>query len=292
MQKKILIIGLGKMGMSHLKSFINKNVLIYIFDKNKDIKKKVNKNLYKNIIFLNSLSELEDNINFCIISTESIPRYKILTYLIENKRIKKFLLEKFIFNKEHQFLDLIKNKNLKNKIYINLWGKFLFDNLKKILPLRFSNINIFINKGHLLSNLTHFINFLFYFKLNLKIKNNNLIYYNIKNSNYHEAKGLLNLSSGKKNVKIKTKKIDDIFLIDIFDRKNHGSIILKKNLKIYFYKNKKRIKVLDFPLAFKQTHSIYRSKKKIVPKLNDVIAETLFIYKLLKQKSKRQINIR
>ena len=139
MKKNILIIGCGKMGLSHLKSFVNKpNLNIYIFDKNKTNFDFISNN---NIYVLKNLRSLP-KINFCIISTDSKPRFKILKQILEQKKIKIFLIEKFIFQKVSQYEFLSKNYYTKN-IYVNVWGKFIYFKIKKWLK-KFSSYDISI----------------------------------------------------------------------------------------------------------------------------------------------------
>ena len=96
----ILIIGCGKMGSSHISSFLDKpKVNLYLYDKFKSKLKKY-KN-YKNINILDNIN-LKIKFNFCIVSTNSKERFKIFKKLASQKKIEIFLLEKFMFlNKRH-----------------------------------------------------------------------------------------------------------------------------------------------------------------------------------------------
>lgn len=106
MLKKILIIGCGKMGISHLTSFLSKTgYKISIIDKSNvltNLKKKYKKD---NILFL---SKIPKNLSydFAIISTGSIERFAVTCRLLKYNKVRKLLLEKFIFQKKKIFMNL------------------------------------------------------------------------------------------------------------------------------------------------------------------------------------------
>ncbi len=101
MQKKkvnILIVGCGKMGSSHIKSFLDKsccNLLLYDNDKTK-LK---NYESLKNIEILKNI-KLKKRIKLCILSTPSKTRFNLFKKLYRQKKIEIFLLEKFMFLKK------------------------------------------------------------------------------------------------------------------------------------------------------------------------------------------------
>jgi predicted dehydrogenase len=113
--KKILIIGLGKIGLNHLKAAekFKKKIDIYVFDK-----KLTNKNFGSKKI--NLIKNLNNNHSYdlVIISTNSSERFRLFLKLIKNSNGKNILFEKIVFFKIQQFLKTFKILK-KNKI--NVW---------------------------------------------------------------------------------------------------------------------------------------------------------------------------
>lgn len=272
----ILIIGCGKMGKSHIKSFISKkNVNLFLYDKNQD--QLIEYKKYKNIKILKTL-RLTIKINFCIISTNSKERFKVFKNLAIQKKVDIFLLEKFMFLKKNNYLYAQKKCDLKN-IYNNVWGKFMYEQVKKYNLMQFNDVKIFINKGHLLTNLIHFMNFFSYYQRFKKVSKFQLK--PIKNHNHDEFKGNIVLDYTNQRVLIRTKKITNNFEILFYskDKKKVFKIILKNNLKLYFYLNHKLLKVTKFPLASFFSYKIFK-KNSLVPNFNEILDDNLNVIEI------------
>lgn len=156
MKKNILIVGCGKMGLSHIKSFINKDdISLYLYDKSKI--KLENYKKIKNIQILQNL-KLKTRFHFCIISTNCKQRFSLYKKLALQKKIKIFLLEKFMFLFKRNYIFVNNHFDVK-KIYNNVWGKYLYKEVFKFNIKSYHRVKIFIEEGHLLSNLIHFMNF-------------------------------------------------------------------------------------------------------------------------------------
>ena len=123
--KKIILIGLGRMGLAHLKSFLNKpisNLKFYLVDSDTNRLKILSKLIGKreNFKLLKDIPKNE-KFDFAIISTLPKPRFNISKELLENNNVKYLLLEKFIFNKISEykkFNQIIKRKS--TKVFVNI----------------------------------------------------------------------------------------------------------------------------------------------------------------------------
>ena len=290
MKKNILIVGCGKMGLSHFKSFADKkNLNIYLYDKKI---KNLNFLSSQRIFVLKNLNSIP-KISLCILSTDCIPRFKILKKLLKKKKIKTFLIEKFIFEKESQFNFFSKHFETKN-IYVNVWGKFIYHNIKKWLK-KSSNyqIKIYIQKGIMLTNLIHFLNFISYivkFK-NYSKKNLKLINSNFKK--YKELTGSISLIGGQNTVLIKTKNLKNIFEIDILEinKKLSIKIILDKDLNLNYFKNNILRMKHRFPLASFHSYEIFK-KPLLAPKYDNLEEISINLLKFLKKTFNREVSIR
>lgn len=290
MKKKnnILIVGCGKMGSAHIKSFLNKdNINLYLYDKSK-IKLNSFKKI-KNIHLLSSL-KLKANFHFCIISTNSKQRFSVFKKLMLQKKIEIFLLEKFMFLVKKHHIN-VKNYFDVKKIYNNVWGKYLYKEASIFNLKSYHRVRIFIEEGHLLTNLIHFMNFFSYYQKYLKIFNSNLKL--IKFKKQDELKGNLILQYSKQKVIYQTKKINNIFEMhfNTNNQKKSLKIILKKNLNLFFYENSKLLKIAKFPLASFFSYKIFK-KNSLVPSFNEILDDNLNIIDLIKTLSKKKIIIR
>ena len=255
MKKKIFIIGVGPMGKSHAKAFLNKKDFeLHLYDKLKinnglKVKKKLPKNM---------------KIDYLILSTGSIERFKVSNFLINNNKIKMILFEKFVFHKIDEFINISK-KLLKNKIksYVNIWGRRIKLKIfgKKIYKKNIK-ITVTVKEGSLLTNLIHFLNFSNelvdeYFKFNKK--NINLRKIMSSHNFYDEVKGSVKLETLNKNkLIIKSGKNVSSFKISIKSAQDNF-LILILNAKIFVYKNSILYKKFEFPYAFKTSDKDYKS---------------------------------
>lgn len=293
MQKKkvnILIVGCGKMGSSHIKSFLDKsccNLLLYDNDKTK-LK---NYESLKNIEILKNI-KLKKRIKLCILSTPSKTRFNLFKKLYRQKKIEIFLLEKFMFLKKKNY-DYVKQNYKINKIFNNVWGKYLFK-LSQNYNLKFyDKVEIKIQKGHMLTNLIHFMNFFSYYQKFIKLNKFELQPFN--KAQYDEYSGKIYLEYSLQKVKIQTSKIKNIFEISFSKSRNKKKfkIILKKNLKLYFFLNNNVSNVLEFPLASFFSYKFF-IKNNLVPNFREILNDNLNVISITKgfNNKKKIINIR
>lgn len=293
MQKKkvnILIVGCGKMGSSHIKSFLDKsccNLLLY----DNDNTKLKNYESLKNIEILKNI-KLKKRIKLCILSTPSKTRFNLFKKLYRQKKIEIFLLEKFMFLKKKNY-DYVKQNYKINKIFNNVWGKYLFK-LSQNYNLKFyDKVEIKIQKGHMLTNLIHFMNFFSYYQKFIKLNKFELQPFN--KAQYDEYSGKIYLEYSLQKVKIQTSKIKNIFEISFSKSRNKKKfkIILKKNLKLYFFLNNNVSNVLEFPLASFFSYKFF-IKNNLVPNFREILNDNLNVISITKgfNNKKKIINIR
>ena len=262
--KKILIVGLGPMGIAHLKSFQSKSSKYQIFLSDLNMNKIAGKNLrlFKKFKNLSINDNLPKNLKFdvVIISTNSKERYLVIREIFNHNKVKNLFLEKFIFpniKDFNLFKKLIKKKKIKN-IFVNTWGDYLIRKLNIVNFLkRKKNLKIIINinKGDMLTNLIHYFDMidclLFGNKFYLINKNIKLI--RSKRKGYNEIEGSLSIRQGT----------NTIFLNSKFKKKFSTMEIIGSNLNYFIeidnlgycnlYEQKKIIKRIPFPFASKKT---------------------------------------
>ena len=263
-QIKILIIGLGNMGLSHLKAFSHKKFIIDICDKDKPKTVsflKSNKLLLKNINVLDKIPNSKKYF-LTICSTKSFERFKLVKKFLNTNKTKFLLLEKFCFFSIADFKNF--NKHLKNKTrtFVNSYGYILAN--KVFNRKKFENLKItcHIQEGHLIAGLSHFVHF-FLKCLNksekiLHIKKNiNKKFKSKKDNFYDEIKGDVNFYTNSSELNIKTKKKLNNFM-EIYIQKNNSKIIEKIFLNkenVFVYKNfQKRERRFPFPFSKKTTY--------------------------------------
>jgi hypothetical protein len=252
MNKKIILIGLGSMGLAHLKSFKNeKKYKFFIYDKylkSVQIIKKL-KNIKNEIEILNKLPT-NQKFEYLLICSHSQDRFNIFKKIMSKNKIRFALLEKFVFLKKDNFDQASKYMNPK-KILVNVWGGILFNMLKMSNYKSLHNeIRVVLPEGTLLTNLVHYLYFFSLF-------NNEKIFFekkivkivNSKRKPYHELIGHIILKTKKNTMKLLTRKKMKTF--NILTVKNKKlDVKLKIQLpKILLYPNK----FINFPAAKKIT---------------------------------------
>lgn len=212
-QIKILIIGLGNMGLSHLKAFSHKKFNIYIYDKDKPKTVsflKSNKLLLKNINILDKIPNSKKYF-LTICSTKSFERFKLIKKFLNTNKTKFLLLEKFCFFSITDFKKFNKYLKYKTQTFVNSYGYILAN--KVFNGKKFENLKItcYIQEGHLIAGLSHFVHF-FLKCLNksekiLRIKKHIIKKFKSKKDNfYDEIKGDVNFYTNSSELNIKTKK--------------------------------------------------------------------------------------
>ncbi len=140
----ILVVGFGNMGCRHAQSLLKrkKDDNIFVLETNKEIIE-VNKSRIgdeeNKLVFINAIDDLTCEIDFAIIATSAYPRFEIVKKML-NVGIKKFLLEKVVFQSEMQFDVVIKMLNDYNAVaYCNFVNRY-FPNYQAIKKELLDNI--------------------------------------------------------------------------------------------------------------------------------------------------------
>lgn len=259
--KKILIIGFGNMGLSHFKSFIDKNYIIHIVEKNvstklTDLKK--NK-LFKKKIFLFKEIPKKQKYLLTISSTSSKERFSLIKKFFINNQTKFMLLEKFCFFSISQFNQFKIKFNDKTKTFINSWGYLIAKKSGLRTKLRKFTIVCKIKEGNLLANITHLFHFFNYLnkKDSISVFNhsNTKIIKNIKRPIYDELCTKIQLEDKKKNkLTIETKKkMNDFITFHVLQKspKINFKISVKNDSSIHFYNSGIKKKQIQFPFSSK-----------------------------------------
>ena len=289
----LLIIGFGKIGKSHLKSFYlsKKKYDIFLYDINEINSAAIEKK--KNLKF-HILKKFPKNLKFelCIIATNSLERFKIIKNLIKYNDIKFFIIEKYIFTKTNHYY-LLKNKlyKISNRLFINLWGSILADSLKLKLRSKYPKFQVKVKDGRLITNTIHFLDFFCFFTTR-KLKNLQIYVKKIKNSkrkNYKEISGTIFAENKKGNIMITSEKNINYDSIQIQDGVDIYEIIIAKDKSCFLYKNSQLINKVKFPFAFIKTSEIFerfflkKKKSKIFSNFKSNYLISLQIIKKLKR---------
>ena len=264
--KKILIIGLGNMGLSHLKSFLKKKYIIHIVEKNINIniKNLRNNKLLNKKIFI--FKKIPDNYKYLltISATQSGERHKLLKNFFKSNKTKFLLLEKFCFPTMRQFNAFNNNFSNKTKTFVNSWGYIVAKKIKNKKKLQNFRLVCKVKEGLLSGCITHLFHIYDFLNNNSNIiKLDKKKLYLIKNErriNYDELAGAIEVKDLKQNeMKIETiKNLKNLITINIYqkNKKIHYKIIFKKNNTIKFYEQDGKTKEIRFPFS-KITTSIF-----------------------------------
>ena len=268
MQNKILIIGLGNMGMSHLESFIKKKFIIDIVE-NKNNKKindlKKSKFFHKNITIFSKIPKFQKYL-LTISATQSRERFILIKEFLARNKTKYLLLEKFCFLKLKDFEKFNKNLKKKTKTFVNSWGYILAKKtgLKKLKKF---NITCQIEEGSLLANITHIMHVFAYFnnKINIhKIYETKFkVIKSTRRKTYNEILGTIKIEDINKNTLTITtkKKIKDTMIFTIRQTLPRISykFIIKKNHQVSYYKSNFKFLEIKFPFS-KVTSQLFVKK--------------------------------
>ncbi len=160
---QLLIVGLGNIGKRHLEASLNsKNVSkVYVYDKDKSKLNDMKLIDSKRIIVLDSLNNLNRDINGLILATTSKERFAIFKNLVKKLKLDFAILEKVLFQKISNYIDVVKIVKSDNlRVYVNCPARLMtsYVDLKK--ELENQNIMRFEVKGgnwFMASNSIHFI---------------------------------------------------------------------------------------------------------------------------------------
>ena len=159
--KKIIIIGLGNMGLAHLTAFTKKGgnkKRLFLVEKNKERRKRICKSLKEKKIDYEILKNVPKNkiFDFGVVASKSIERINICKKLIKNNKIKFLFLEKFLFN----FLENITSLKVFNPNLNKNLCKYLGQNIFKKSKFKKSQKKIYFDdilpNGKVLTNIIHF----------------------------------------------------------------------------------------------------------------------------------------
>jgi hypothetical protein len=292
----IAIIGLGKMGMSHLNSFLNdKNTYnLFLYDKNLMKINKIKKIKIKNKkIIANIKLPKYGNFEFVVIATKSKERHAIIDHILKFNNVRFVLLEKFLFNKLSEFKKFEKRHKKKlNRIYVNVWSKYFLNLINLKIKKNSFIIKVELPEKKILTNLIHFYEiFKILGKSKIKIDFNFFKLLKLKNG-YHDGTGKIILKNDfGSTMEILSQKKGNNFSIEFKSKKLNERIDLINN-QIKF---KKRKNTIDFPLASKVTCNFYKNLKKkrniFFPKYNLITRSSKEIIKNLSSKYKKKIYI-
>ena len=298
---KILIVGFGKMGQSHYKSFFlsEKKYEITVVDK-KFLKVNNKKHKNKEITFSNKIPQ-KKIFDLAIVATNSIERLMLIKQIFKFNKVKYLILEKFLFNFIDEYSNLKKIlDNLNTKTMINVWGKFIYKPVSKIAKSKSINkIDIYCGK-EILTNLIHYYDFIYSVlkkKFELKLKVFKII--KSKRKGYSEIIGSLSTESKNClpsiNIKLhKHKNYPHIF--KLFTSKKKIEIKIDKSGNCKYYLNKKLFENIKFPYAYLNTENFflkdYQSRnKKYFSNLITIMSLSKQILELIKKTTDKKIYI-
>ena len=290
--KKILIIGIGSMGISHFNSFINSkfDYDIYLCDKKiNQLKKNIDHLKTKNKLKFFSKIPKNQKFDLAIISTNSKERLKALKDLLNFNLVKNLILEKFLFNSINNFSQceyILKNKKIHN-VYVNSWGNYIFNQLKLKLNGNFI-ASYYLRKNGLGSSLIHISDL---FSSLIKNKDFDIKAFDLKKvkskrrKDYNEMTGKIVLKSKIGLLRIHDTSRTKYHTFKIKDERNSFVLQLNNKRKCYFYKNKKLIKTFNFPFAKDLTEKIFlefnKNKSKIKNNFNNYYKISLLSKKII-----------
>lgn len=259
----VLIVGFGNIGLRHFESIVNfkkiKKIFIYDINYTKLItfkKKLIHKNKNK-IVILKNLNQNKKKFLLSIIATNSNVRFSLFQKIVNNFKVKHFILEKIVFQHPNEFdstKEIIKKEKI--KCWINCprrtWS--IFKNLKKKI-LRKKKISIFIygSRWGIISNTMHFIDlFIFLTEArNIKLDLNKLSkkFYKTKRKGFFDTTGRIKVinSLGHKLTLIDDQNSDKNKFIFKLIQKNYHFYYDQNNLKNKFkvpYQSSETIKHL------------------------------------------------
>ncbi len=118
----IAVIGVGTLGMRHLQSLmdISEQYNLYGMDVNTENLKRFEDSFGDTAKLVNSIHDLPDTLDACVIATGANARFKVLKDLLEHSRVDELLLEKILFQKEEEYWEAkqLLNRN-KTQVWVN-----------------------------------------------------------------------------------------------------------------------------------------------------------------------------
>lgn len=173
---KIAIIGAGELGSRHLQGVLKIQipVVVYVIDKSlnslKKAKERANEiqsnNNIKDVTYLQSIEQIKDEIDVCIIATTANVRFEVLNEILFNLKVNYLILEKFLFQKleDYHLAESLINTSVK-KAWVNCPRRLfpIYEEIKKMInpnePIIYTAIGgewgLASNSIHLLDSLNY-----------------------------------------------------------------------------------------------------------------------------------------
>jgi len=263
MKKKILIIGFGNMGKSHLQSFVDKNFIIHVVEK-REIEIGFFKK--KNVFFFKKIPKNQKYL-LTISATQSKERFSLIKKFFENNNTEFLLLEKFCFYSIYQFEKFKNLYNFRTKTFVNSWSYIVASKFNIFKTIKKFDLYCEVAEGNLLSNISHILHLFGYINKNKSIskifKDNYKRINSSKRRNYDELIGSIKIHDMDSNIlKISTKKnMSNLMNFYICPKKTKMiyKISLKDNSKIYYFINENLIKIIKFPFSKKTSYSFLKN---------------------------------
>ena len=266
---KVLLVGLGSIGFRYFQAInkINLSIKLFVFDKDKQVKKKfLNKN--NKIIFKNNLDKLPNKIDLIILATTANGRVELFNKLIKKVNFKYGIIEKPLTQSQNELEKL--NKILEKKI---IWvntdrrGLKLYRDIKKKINTKKKIImKVKGNSWGVCCNSLHFIDLFNYF-CNNEITNiyekKKLKWINSKRKNFYELdNGIIKIEFNKHDLYLEstsnnTDKNNKNLSIQIQNNKKKFNITEKNNFSYLEY-NKKKKCYKNLLLSIKMKNIIYK----------------------------------
>lgn len=249
------------MGCRHTQSIIEKSTLheIYVVEPNEsnfnENLTRINGNNY-GIKRLNSISEIEFNIDFAIVATSAEPRYDIVKSLID-LNVKKILVEKVVFQSNNQFEILTKLAEEKGiEIYCNFVCRY-YSNYRRIqesLNKQPIIMNVIGGDFGLACNGLHYIDlFEFFTGQKVKLQQFNLSENssgNRRGSNYKEALGVLTFKTENGSSLLISSDKNRAAETEITIRTENETHIFNEVTQIHTISNENTIEIKPFEIAY------------------------------------------
>lgn len=282
-KEKILIIGFGNMGLSHFKSFINRDYIIHIVEKhnNKKIESLKKNKLINKKIFVFKKMPIKQKYSLVISSTTSKERFHLIKKFFKNNTTRFLLLEKFCFFSISQFNQFKKKINHKTNAFINSWGYIIARKTALRGRLRSFKIVCNIKEGNLLGNITHLFHFFNYLNKKSQIEKftheNSKIIKNHSKKSFDELRTKIKVKDIKRNemiinTKKRMKELMNFYILDISSNLNFKLSILNDN-SIHFYNNGVKINKIKFPFSSKTSSQFLKNSNNgyfnFMPSFND-----------------------
>lgn len=291
----ILVVGFGNMGCRHAQSLLKRKDedKIIVIEPNKETVKS-NKirigDLENRLIFIDTIEDLKLKIDFAIIATSSNPRFDIVLKLL-SFGVKKFLIEKVVFQSEKQFKKVIqKLHEFKAEAYCNFVNRY-FSNYQLIKSelSKDKPFKMIVSGGEfgLGCSSLHYMD-LFEYMCNdyCKMVSSSLNLSNSKNSRgetYKEVNGLLLLKSSK----------GDKLLINSDIKKTGGveiTIIQDSKIHILNEESLNHLQILD-DIILKKEDFIIKNTSELTNNLVNEIFENRTVLPTVKETMNSHLQI-